>query len=47
MVEGAFRGVGETIALLFILCCIFVPLGLWKLVEIIIWLFQHVSISIL
>ena len=47
MVEGAFRGVSDAIALLFILCCIFVPLGLWKLVEIIIWLFKHVSISIL
>lgn len=46
MVEGAFRGVGEAIALGFILLCIFVPLGLWKLVEIIIWLFKHVSITI-
>jgi len=47
MVEGAFRGVGEAIAAGFILLCIFVPLGLWKLVEIIIWLYKHVSISIL
>jgi len=47
MVEGAFRGVGEAIATGFILLCIFVPLGLWKLVEIIIWLFKHVSITIL
>jgi len=47
MVEGAFRGVGEAIAFGFILLCIFVPLGLWKLVEIIIWLFQHVRITIL
>lgn len=47
MVEGAFRGVGETIAFGFILLCIFVPLGLWKLVDIVIWLYKHVSITIL
>lgn len=28
---------------LIILCLIFVPLGLWKLVEIVIWVWSHLS----
>jgi hypothetical protein len=47
MIEGVFKGVSETIAFGFILLCIFVPLGLWKLVDIVIWLYKHVSITIL
>jgi len=47
MLEDAFKGVGEAIATGFILLCIFVPLGLWKLVDIVLWLFQHVKINIL
>jgi len=31
---------------LFWTCVISVPLGLWKLVEIVIWLAQHISISV-
>lgn len=31
--------------LISIMLLIFVPLGLWKLIEIIIWLFNHVSIT--
>lgn len=41
---------GDTIKVLFItmaaLLIIFVPLGLWKIIEIIIWVFNHVSISV-
>ena len=40
-----FEGLGKMINALFVLCCIFVPLGLWKLVEIIIWVCHHVKIS--
>lgn len=47
MLHNVGNYIADTLALAFILLCIFVPLGLWKLVEIIIWLFQHVSISIL
>ena len=40
------NGVGEAIEALIcgliVLCIIFVPLGMWKLVEIIIWLWAHV-----
>lgn len=28
------------------LLLVFVPLGLWKLVEIIIWVFQHISVVV-
>ena len=27
-----------------IACCIFVPLGIWKLVDIIIWFCQHINL---
>lgn len=47
MVHTAFEYIGDVMALMFILCCIFVPLGLWKLVEIIIWIIKHVSISLI
>jgi cell division protein FtsB len=32
--EGLFDGITRLIAILFVLCCIFVPLGVWKLVKI-------------
>lgn len=38
----AFDGMISTMALLLV---VFVPLGLWKLVEIVWWLFTHVSIN--
>ena len=44
MFSGVFE-VFELIRLLSIICCIFVPLGLWKLIEIVIWLFNHVTIK--
>ena len=37
-------GLGELIIALFVICCIAVPLGVWKLVDIVIWLCQHVSV---
>ena len=43
-------GLGEDLESLFnlvaVLLLISVPLGLWKLVEIIIWIYQHVSIMV-
>ena len=41
-----FDGLGKLINTLIILCILFVPLGLWKLVEIIIWVCKHIHISI-
>lgn len=43
-------GLGEDLESLFniaaVLFLIFIPLGLWKLIEIIIWIYQHVSVMI-
>ena len=38
----AFRGLGDTLWFLFIVCCISAPLALWKCVDIIIWICNHV-----
>ena len=39
------RGLMEGLQYLFVAFLILAPLGIWKLVEIIIWLFTHVHIS--
>ena len=41
-----FRGLGGVLNGLVILVLIFVPLGLWKLIEIIIWAMNHINITI-
>lgn len=38
-------GVVTLIKMLLILLAIFVPLGLWKLIEIAIWLFKNINIT--
>ena len=40
-----FDGIGTFISAMMIALCISVPLGLWKLVEIIIWITKHVKIT--
>jgi hypothetical protein len=46
MMDGhMFDGIGNLIVCLCWVCAISVPLGLWKLIEIVIWLCRHVSIS--
>ena len=40
------RAIGDMIAFLFIMCVIFVPLGAWKLIEIIVWLYHHIRWSV-
>jgi hypothetical protein len=42
----AMEQMSKMILILFLLCLVFVPLGIWKLVEIVIWLFSHISISV-
>jgi hypothetical protein len=37
-------GLGTLIYGLLVICCIAVPLGIWKLVDIVTWLCQHVSV---
>jgi hypothetical protein len=41
-----FDGIGKLINTLLILCVVFVPLGLWKFVEIVIWVYKHIHIHI-
>lgn len=36
---------GAPLRLMFAICCVSVPLGLWKLVEILWWLATHVKVS--
>ncbi len=38
--------IGGFMAAMVLLLCVSVPLGLWKLIEIIIWICHHVSISL-
>ena len=41
-----FEGIDYLLKTMFITCLVSVPLGLWKLVEIIIWVINHVEIGI-
>jgi hypothetical protein len=36
------EGIGRLIAALFCLCVIFVPLGAWKAIEILCWVWSHI-----
>jgi len=38
-----FEGVGTAINALLIICVISIPLGIWKLIDIIIWFCSHIS----
>jgi uncharacterized membrane protein len=38
-----FDGLGRVLDVMIVLCVVFVPLGLWKLIEIIVWLCSHMS----
>jgi hypothetical protein len=40
-----FEGMGSYVETLIVICVISVPLGLWKLIEIIIWLCKHIHLS--
>jgi len=44
--SAAFDSLARCVGIGIILLCIFVPLGLWKLVELVIWLFENVNITI-
>jgi hypothetical protein len=45
MYEDIFKPVEFALKAMATLCVVFVPLGAWKLVEIIIWLCRHVKVS--
>ncbi len=38
-------GIGNLITIMIFALCIAIPLAIWKLVEIAIWLWNHVSIT--
>lgn len=42
---SAFRGLGEAIVALFWVAVLAVPLAIWKLVDIAIWIAGHVSVG--
>ena len=46
MIRAAGDYIANIMATLFILCVVFVPLGIWKLAEIAIWCYNHISIGI-
>lgn len=45
MVSGIGDAIGDLFKWMLIMLVVFVPLGVWKLVEIIMWLFKHVHIG--
>lgn len=44
--SGIFAGIDTVINTIMIILVISVPLGLWKLVDIGVWLYHHVSIGV-
>lgn len=44
MMQGISDAIGNMFMAMLIALIIFVPLGIWKLVEIILWLVKHVHI---
>lgn len=46
MLQDIANNISNFFNMLLILCIIFVPLGLWKLIEIIIWIINHIHIVI-
>lgn len=45
MFNGMLDGIGRILDLMMILLIFFFPLGLWKLIDIIVWLFKHITIT--
>ena len=39
------KGFAEAFVFLLILCVLFIPLGLWKFIEILMWVFKHIHWS--
>jgi uncharacterized membrane protein len=44
MVRGITKAISDYFKFSLILLCIFVPLGIWKTIDIIIWLFHNIKI---
>ena len=41
-----FGGIDVVFKTMFVLLIVFVPLGMWKAIEIIIWLFNNVNVTV-
>ena len=46
MDSSAFDGIGTALVMLFLTALIAVPFALWKLIELVIWVIQHISITV-
>lgn len=44
--SGGFKAIENLLVFLAVLCIIFVPLGAWKAVELIIWAWKHIDIIV-
>jgi uncharacterized membrane protein len=44
--KSVFEAIESLIARMLVLCVVFVPLGIWKLVDIAIWCADHISVGI-
>lgn len=45
MLNELGKDFGNAMVFMGILLLIFIPLGIWKLIDIIIWLFNHIKIN--
>ena len=46
MSNSPFEGIPDVFGAMMIMLCIFIPLGLWKAIEIIIWICHHVTVGV-
>lgn len=46
MGEGSFRGIENLAITWAVITIIFVPLGVWKIIEMLIWLYRNVEVSV-
>lgn len=45
MYKALGDGIGSVMVMMMIILCVSVPLGIWKAIDIILWLIRHVGIS--
>ena len=43
---GDYDAFGDAFQVIVIIACISIPLGVWKIVDIILWIIENISISI-
>jgi hypothetical protein len=45
MDSSAFDGIGSFVTVLLVTALLCIPLAAWKLIEVVVWLFKHVSVA--